>query len=157
MLGDLAPDVVFANAAEAPLVVDGARPALLVVKDGPGPVLLHGADGHVETVAVTPVERVVDSTGAGDAFAGGLPGRHAGRCLAGRRGTRRRRARGAHVACRRGRGSHRRRNDADGAAVRPAMDLATALEFVAARHHGVLTTLKADGRPQLSNIAYDRR
>lgn len=35
------------------------------------------------------------------------------------------------------------------------MDLATALEFVADRHQGVLTTLKADGRPQLSNIAYD--
>jgi PPOX class probable F420-dependent enzyme len=34
------------------------------------------------------------------------------------------------------------------------MDLATALEFVADRHHGVLTTLKADGRPQLSNVAY---
>jgi PPOX class probable F420-dependent enzyme len=34
------------------------------------------------------------------------------------------------------------------------MDLATALEFVADRRHGVLTTLKADGRPQLSNIAY---
>ena len=48
------------------------RPGLLVVKDGPGPVLLHGADGHVETVAVTPVARVVDSTGAGDAFAGGF-------------------------------------------------------------------------------------
>ena len=34
------------------------------------------------------------------------------------------------------------------------MDLATALEFVADRHHGVLTTLKSDGRPQLSNILY---
>ena len=34
------------------------------------------------------------------------------------------------------------------------MDLATALEFVAERHHGVITTLKADGRPQLSNVAY---
>ena len=34
------------------------------------------------------------------------------------------------------------------------MDLVTAMEFVSARHHGVLTTLKADGRPQLSNITY---
>ena len=34
------------------------------------------------------------------------------------------------------------------------MDLATALEFVAERHHGVITTLKADGRPHLSNVAY---
>jgi PPOX class probable F420-dependent enzyme len=28
------------------------------------------------------------------------------------------------------------------------------LDFVAANHHGVLVTLKKDGRPQLSNIAY---
>jgi PPOX class probable F420-dependent enzyme len=34
------------------------------------------------------------------------------------------------------------------------MDLATALEFVADRHQGVLTTLKTDGRPQLSNVAF---
>jgi PPOX class probable F420-dependent enzyme len=34
------------------------------------------------------------------------------------------------------------------------MDLALALEFVAARRHGVLVTLRADGRPQLSNIFY---
>jgi PPOX class probable F420-dependent enzyme len=34
------------------------------------------------------------------------------------------------------------------------MDLSTALEFVGGRQRGVLTTLKADGRPQLSNITY---
>ncbi len=34
------------------------------------------------------------------------------------------------------------------------MELADALAFAAQHHHGVLTTLKADGRPQLSNIAY---
>ena len=34
------------------------------------------------------------------------------------------------------------------------MDLASAIEFVSARHHGVLVTVKADGRPQLSNISY---
>jgi PPOX class probable F420-dependent enzyme len=34
------------------------------------------------------------------------------------------------------------------------MDLATALEFVATKHQGVLTSQKRDGRPQLSNIAY---
>ena len=28
------------------------------------------------------------------------------------------------------------------------------LDFLAASHHGVLVTLKKDGRPQLSNIAY---
>jgi PPOX class probable F420-dependent enzyme len=34
------------------------------------------------------------------------------------------------------------------------MELDTALAFVGARHNGVLTTLRANGRPQLSNIAY---
>ena len=34
------------------------------------------------------------------------------------------------------------------------MDLTTALDYVRARDHGVLVTLKADGRPQLSNINY---
>jgi len=34
------------------------------------------------------------------------------------------------------------------------MELSTALAFVGSRKHGVLSTLKADGRPQLSNIAY---
>ena len=35
------------------------------------------------------------------------------------------------------------------------MDLSTALAFIGSQHRGVLTTLKADGRPQLSNITYD--
>ena len=34
------------------------------------------------------------------------------------------------------------------------MDLDSALTFVGDHKHGVLTTLKADGRPQLSNILY---
>ncbi len=34
------------------------------------------------------------------------------------------------------------------------MDLDTALGFVGERRNGVLTTLKADGRPQLSNVLY---
>lgn len=34
------------------------------------------------------------------------------------------------------------------------MDLSDAVTFAAARHHGVLATLKRDGRPQLSNISY---
>lgn len=34
------------------------------------------------------------------------------------------------------------------------MDLSDALDFVRERHHGVLITQKADGRPQSSNIAY---
>jgi PPOX class probable F420-dependent enzyme len=35
------------------------------------------------------------------------------------------------------------------------MDLQTALTFAADRHNGVLSTVKRDGRPQLSNITYD--
>jgi PPOX class probable F420-dependent enzyme len=34
------------------------------------------------------------------------------------------------------------------------MDLADALAFAADHRHGVIVTIKADGRPQLSNIAY---
>src|SRR5690348_14983629 len=34
------------------------------------------------------------------------------------------------------------------------MDLDTALGFARSRHQGVLVTLRRDGRPQLSNIAY---
>jgi len=34
------------------------------------------------------------------------------------------------------------------------MELDAALDFVRSRHQGVLVTLKRDGRPQLSNIAY---
>ena len=34
------------------------------------------------------------------------------------------------------------------------MDLTDALTFVRARKQGVLTTIRANGRPQLSNILY---
>jgi PPOX class probable F420-dependent enzyme len=34
------------------------------------------------------------------------------------------------------------------------MDLADAVAFAADHRHGVIVTIKADGRPQLSNIAY---
>jgi PPOX class probable F420-dependent enzyme len=34
------------------------------------------------------------------------------------------------------------------------MELAQALTFARPRHQGVLTTIKSDGRPQISNIAY---
>lgn len=34
------------------------------------------------------------------------------------------------------------------------MELADALDFLRQRHQGVLATLKRDGRPQLSNIAF---
>lgn len=34
------------------------------------------------------------------------------------------------------------------------MDISDALDFMRERHHGVLTTIRRDGRPQLSNVAY---
>lgn len=34
------------------------------------------------------------------------------------------------------------------------MELDDALTFIRERHHGVLTTIKRDGRPQLSNVTY---
>lgn len=34
------------------------------------------------------------------------------------------------------------------------MELSDALDFMRERHHGVLTTIKRDGRPQLSNVTY---
>jgi PPOX class probable F420-dependent enzyme len=35
------------------------------------------------------------------------------------------------------------------------MELTEALDFIGPRHWGVLTTIRRDGRPQLTNIAYD--
>ena len=34
------------------------------------------------------------------------------------------------------------------------MDLAAAFDYLRPRHHGIVVTLKRDGRPQLSNVAY---
>ena len=70
LLGELAPDVVFANQDEADLVRD-AKVALLVVKHGPEPTELVHAGGRTEHVPVEVVEGRHDTTGAGDAFAGG--------------------------------------------------------------------------------------
>jgi PPOX class probable F420-dependent enzyme len=38
--------------------------------------------------------------------------------------------------------------------VEPGMEITDALAYARTRDHGVLVTLKADGRPQLSNISY---
>lgn len=67
----LRPNLIFATREERAAL--GHRPvgALLVVKDGPRPVLLEHPDGAVADVAVPPVADVVDTTGAGDAFAAG--------------------------------------------------------------------------------------
>lgn len=74
LLADLRPAVLFPNAVEAALLDgDGPPPGvdLVVEKHGPGPVRLLTADGVTE-VPVPPVTGVVDTTGAGDAFAAGF-------------------------------------------------------------------------------------
>ena len=74
LMRELRPAVVFANADEAALAselgVDPAGAAVYVVKRGGDPVVVH-VDGHRAEVPVERVADVLDSTGAGDAFAAG--------------------------------------------------------------------------------------
>ena len=49
-----------------------AGAALTVIKQGPLPVIAVQHDGTTTEVAVKPVANIVDSTGAGDAFAAGF-------------------------------------------------------------------------------------
>jgi sugar/nucleoside kinase (ribokinase family) len=72
LLDALAPDVVLANAEEAAAAGGPRSGSTWVVKDGARPVVVAGRDGHVDTIEVPPVARVVDTTGAGDAFAAGF-------------------------------------------------------------------------------------
>ena len=72
LLAELRPAILFPNADEAALL-DG-RPEgvdLVVETHGSDAVRLISADG-VEEVPVAPVEGVIDTTGAGDAFAAGF-------------------------------------------------------------------------------------
>ena len=80
-LSEIQPDVVFANRQEwdvlslTEVVVD--RPAALestvfVCKAGADPTTVHPPEGTVITVPVPHVDGVLDTTGAGDAFAGGF-------------------------------------------------------------------------------------
>jgi sugar/nucleoside kinase (ribokinase family) len=68
------PDIVFCNADEAKAldVDDAGMPGvrLVVVKRGTDPVLLRGAIR--DEIAVPPVDGATDTTGTGDAFAGGF-------------------------------------------------------------------------------------
>jgi sugar/nucleoside kinase (ribokinase family) len=67
LLAELRPSVVFPNEAEAPLLGGLGDDVLVVEKRGPDPVRI----GSLE-VPVPPVSDVVDTTGAGDAFAAGF-------------------------------------------------------------------------------------
>jgi sugar/nucleoside kinase (ribokinase family) len=74
IIGRIRPAVVFANADEDALATEmGVAPlgtGVYVVKRGGDPVVVHAAGARVEV----PVQRaadVLDSTGAGDAFAAG--------------------------------------------------------------------------------------
>jgi sugar/nucleoside kinase (ribokinase family) len=75
MLAEVAPDVLLANGDEA-WALDLDRPvpgvATTVVKHGADPVQWRDGDGPWRHVAVPPLARVVDTTGAGDAFAAGF-------------------------------------------------------------------------------------
>ncbi|MFB8147081.1 carbohydrate kinase family protein [Microbacterium sp. NPDC056003] len=73
IVDDLAPAVVFANADEARTATEldlDLTGAVFMVKRGGDPVLVIEGDSRVE-VPVERVEDVLDSTGAGDAFAAG--------------------------------------------------------------------------------------
>jgi sugar/nucleoside kinase (ribokinase family) len=72
----VAPEVLFANEEEAGALWPSGEiraPGLVVVKHGGEPTVVYGPDGaELFTLAVPPVVDVVDTTGAGDAMAGGF-------------------------------------------------------------------------------------
>ena len=72
----IAPEVLFANEEEAEALWpagDVRAPGLVVVKHGAWPTVVYSPDGEeLLTVHVQPVAEVVDTTGAGDAMAGGF-------------------------------------------------------------------------------------
>jgi sugar/nucleoside kinase (ribokinase family) len=72
ILAEVRPDVVFANQEEAQAAshLDVAPEGVYVIKRGPEPVLVS-VDGQTAAVPVDRVDDVLDSTGAGDAFAAG--------------------------------------------------------------------------------------
>lgn len=75
VLQDLAPDVVLANADEAAALERSATwptSSVVVVKDGPRPALVLLEDGSCHRVDAVEVGSVLDTTGAGDAFAAGF-------------------------------------------------------------------------------------
>ena len=69
LLADLRPDVVFANEAEQELIGDLGAPVVAVKRGARGCLIRR--DGVTEELAARPTD-VVDTTGAGDAFAAGF-------------------------------------------------------------------------------------
>jgi sugar/nucleoside kinase (ribokinase family) len=77
LIQTLQPHVFLCNEDEAKVLGLGAKmpmagTALTVIKQGPLPVIAVQHDGTTTEVAVTPVANIVDTTGAGDAFAAGF-------------------------------------------------------------------------------------
>ncbi len=80
LLADIAPDLLFANEAEAlALGLTGGSPTMarlastiVVVKHGSEPTVVYAPGSDHLVVAVPPVTDVRDLTGAGDAFAAGF-------------------------------------------------------------------------------------
>jgi sugar/nucleoside kinase (ribokinase family) len=77
LIESLKPEVFLCNEDEAAVLGLGANQPiggaeLTVIKQGPLPVIAVQNTGNTTEVAVTPVVHIVDTTGAGDAFAAGF-------------------------------------------------------------------------------------
>jgi sugar/nucleoside kinase (ribokinase family) len=62
------------NLRKAARAIRGMGPRIVVIKKGEHGCLLFGAEGEVFGVPALPLEEVVDPTGAGDSFGGGMMG-----------------------------------------------------------------------------------